>query len=144
EMSLILMNDSITSIIEANFNNSECNWSSNGPFWFEDRRWEPLKGMYKKDCPEGVDGTPVATIQISTSYDTILAQDVAYICLSYECEYGGTTLDLAYNACLNQFRIQFINDNEMAGDGLPGEFKFTWVEGDLVDEFSTFHKCRDY
>tara|TARA_B110000977_G_C10886147_1_gene419492 strand:+ start:77 stop:772 length:696 start_codon:yes stop_codon:yes gene_type:complete len=125
--SLILMNDSLTSIIEANSINSESKW-------IRIDLMESLQGRWMDDCD--LFGPETYNITI----------DENYICMGMECGYGGSIKEIAYDIYNGQYLIKFINDNDMAGDGLPGEFKFYHIKNKLSyrtseNDLITFNKC---
>jgi hypothetical protein len=69
------------------------------------------------------------------------------ICIGPECEYGGTIEKIEYDLFSGIYRITFINDNDMAGDGEIGTFQF-YHNGSFIsflngqDELTIFEKCR--
>ena len=73
--------------------------------------------------------------------------DKNYICVGMECGYGGSIKEISYDIYNGQYRIKFINDNDMAGDGLPGEFKFYHINNKLSfipidNKLRIFNKCK--
>ena len=69
------------------------------------------------------------------------------ICVGGECEFGGTIIQIDYNLKYKQYRIKYINDNEMDGDGLPGELIFTISDNklsfyDRYNKLRTVNKCN--
>jgi hypothetical protein len=71
-----------------------------------------------------------------------------YICIGLECEYGGSYTQIDYDLQNGQYRIKFINDNDMAGDDLPGEFRFYRINNklsffDRENNLRIFNNCND-
>ena len=122
------MNDSLTSIIEANSIASESNWIITNLMG-------SLQGRWVDDCEYIGPETYKITI------------DKNYICMGMECGYGGSIKEISYDIYNGQYRIKFINDNDMAGDGLPGEFKFYYINNKLSfihidNKLRIFNKCK--
>ena len=127
-MDLTAMNDSLTSIIEANSIASESNWIITDLMG-------SLQGRWVDDCEYIGPETYKITI------------DKNYICMGMECGYGGSIKEISYDIYNGQYQIKFINDNDMAGDGLPGEFKFYHINNKLSfinidNKLSIFNKCK--
>ena len=78
-----------------------------------------------------------------------------YIFLGVECEFGGTIMMIMYNKSKNLYKVIFVNDNDMAGDGSIHEFIFKyqlnkivfpneWWDTDFNDNSIsnlTYHNC---
>ena len=127
-MDLTVINDSLTSIIEANSIASESNWIITDLM-------SSLQGRWVDDCEYIGPETYKITI------------DKNYICMGMECGYGGSIKEISYDIYNGQYRIKFINDNDMAGDGLPGEFKFYHINNKLSfiqidNKLRIFNKCK--
>ena len=115
---------------DANSVYSESNWIRIRDLSFMER----LQGTWQEDC--GLFGVEVRKIQFNRDF----------ICLDSECGYGGNIKEIAYNLYNGQYRIKFINDNGMAGDGSRGEFKFYHFKNKLsfmgYDGLSILNKCN--
>lgn len=95
--------------------------------WIRSEKWEEfgigkkenIFGQYMGDCD--MDGPE--------TYKIIIRK--GYIQIGFSA-YGGSIKQMEYNTGNGQIRIKFINDNDMAGDGLPAEFIFS-----LVDDYAS-------
>ena len=54
---------------------------------------------------------------------------------------GSLTLAYYYNLKYKQYRIKYINDNDMDGDGLPGELIFT-ISDKKLSFYDSYNKLR--
>lgn len=128
EIALANTTDSLNRLIKVNSIDSESNWIGI-------TRMENLLGTWLDDCNDfNVESCRIGIEKTS-------------ICVGGECEIGGTILQIDYNLNYKQYRIKYINDNDMDGDGLPGELNFTISDNklsfyDRYNKLRTVNKCN--
>ena len=66
--------------------------------------------------------------------------------MGIEYEFGGGIKQMDYDINNGQYRIKFMNNNDVAGDGSMSEFKFYHINNilsfvDMDNELRTFNKC---
>jgi predicted HTH domain antitoxin len=128
EIALANTTDSLNRLIKVNSIDSESNWIGI-------TLMENLLGTWLDDCNDfNLESCRIGIEKTS-------------ICVGGECEIGGTILQIDYNLNYKQYRIKYINDNEMDGDGLPGELIFTISDNklsfyDRYNKLRTVNKCN--
>lgn len=116
-------------------NESAKGTTMNNSKWIALSNSSSILGMWSNQCKFLGPETPSIRIESTT------------ICLGPECDYGGTIKKIEYDIFSGIFRITFINDNDMAGDGEIGTFEF-YHNGSLIsflngqNERTIFEKCR--
>jgi hypothetical protein len=139
KIQLNVMNDSLKNFIETN----------SASKWIEINKKESILGLWLKSCTDRF-GVETPKIEISKgSYS-----DKWIICFGGECDYGGSIRQLDYNIYNGQYRINFINDNDMAGDQSQDEIIFYHEADKLfivqhpsinyygIDQIYEWNKCR--
>ena len=58
--------------------------------------------------------------------------DKKFISLGVEGAFGGTIEQIKYNTITKEFKIVYINDNDMAGDGSRYSFLFSYSEKKII------------
>jgi len=133
------MNDSIKNFVETNSVSK----------WIKISKKESILGLWLKNCTDRF-GVETPKIEISKgSYS-----NKWIICFGGECDYGGSIKQVDYNIFKGQYRIKFINDNDMAGDGSQDEIIFYHEADKLfivrhpsinyygIDQIYEWNKCR--
>ncbi|MDG1014502.1 MAG: hypothetical protein P8O09_04745, partial [Flavobacteriaceae bacterium] len=92
-----------------------------------------LKSGYWMDCSE--------ERSVETSYIDFWD---GYFSFGVEGGYGGTILRTLYNQTSKEFKIQYINDNDMAGNGLKYEFILLYNNGSIVFQEEMLYPDYDY
>ena len=134
-----VMNDSLKNFIETN----------SASKWIKINKKESILGLWLKSCTNRF-GVETPKIEISKgSYS-----NKWIICFGGECDYGGSIKQVDYNIFKGQYRIKFINDNDMAGDGSQDEIIFYHEADKLfivrhpsinyygIDQIYEWNKCR--
>ena len=122
EIALSNTTDSLNQLIKVNSIDSESNWIGI-------TLMESLLGTWLDDCNDfNVESCRIGIEKTS-------------ICVGGECEIGGTIIQIDYNLKYKQYRIKYINDNDMDGDGLPGELIFT-ISDKKLSFYDSYNKLR--
>ncbi len=122
EIALANTTESLSRLIKVNSIDSESNWIGI-------TLMESLLGTWLDDCS----GFNVESCRIGIEKTSI--------CIGGECEIGGTIIQIDYNLNHKQYRIKYINDNDIDGHGLPGELIFT-ISNDKLSFYDRKNKLR--
>lgn len=119
----------------SNQKNSATNKPNDKSFWVNVPNLESLLGIFTDDCAN-----------LSEWSDRIEITKIM-ICIGPECEYGGTIKKVEFDLISGSFKLTFINDNDMAGDGSLNTLLFFHYDNyisflNYENEMTVFRKCR--